>query len=168
MSARIRLAGNPEKNTGFLDFIERYWIVILGLLIGIPFMYRYFYDADKKDTINEIEEEIKLVQAANRSPKTQLEQLNKITTNKGYHTWARDIAHAFGTLEQNQNNWWDFLNPKGWTENDADAYQLLKKVTNTGQKRVLTELYFVLTGKNLQDDVLMLLDKNELMKLTLF
>lgn len=167
MSARIRQTKNLE-NSGFFDFVERYWIVILGLLIGIPFMYRYFYDADTKNEVNEVEEAIKLNNAVNLTPQTQLKALQKITVNQGYHTWAWKIANALGTLQLNQNKWYDFLRPSTWTENDADAYQLLKQVTNTGQKKVLSELYFTLTARNLQTDVLNLLDKDERMKLTLF
>ncbi|TRX29649.1 hypothetical protein FNW25_01435 [Flavobacterium franklandianum] len=154
--------------SGFFGFIERYFAVILGLIIALPFLYRFFQNENTKTEVNEVEEQIKLNNVVNLSPITQLDALNKVSKNQSYHNWARSLANNFGTLQLNQNHWYDWANPKTWTENDTDLYNSLKQITNTGQKRILSELYFILTARNLSTDVSTLLDKNLLIKLPLF
>ncbi len=154
-------------NSGFLDIIERYWMVLLGLVLAVPVVLRYLKDSQVKNEVNDLEEQIKLNDAINLSPITQLSALNKITTNQTYHNWARSLAHNLGTLYQTKG-FWSFLDPKGWTENDQNVYDLLVNVQNAGQKRTLSELYFTLTSKNLNEDVVRLLDDELLKKLPLF
>ncbi len=156
------------ESSGFFVFLERYGFVLLGLIFAIPFVYRYLQDSNTKTEQNEVEEQIKLNNVVNLSPVTQLDALNKITKNQAYHNWARSLANNFGTLQLNQNHWYDFLNPKSWSENDTEIYNSLKQITNTGQKRIISELYFVLTARNLSTDVSTLLDKDLLIKLPLF
>ncbi|TRX16737.1 hypothetical protein [Flavobacterium franklandianum] len=163
----IRKANQPV-NKGFFAIIERYWLVILGLILLIPVLFRYLKDSNTKSEVNEVEEQIKLNNVVNLSPVTQLEALSKIEPNQAYHNWARSIAHHLGTLYLNQGNWYDFANPKSMTENDQEAYKLLAQITNTGQKKILSELYFTLTARNLSTDVTSLLDKEFLIKLKLF
>lgn len=167
MSTRNIRTQNPVSS-GFFGFLEKYGLVLLGLIFAIPFVYRYIQDSNTKTEQNEVEEQIKLNNVVNLSPVTQLDALNKITTNQVYHNWARSLANNFGTLQLNQNHWYDFLNPKSWSENDNEIYNSLRQITNTGQKRILSELYFVLTARNLSTDVSTLLDKDLLIKLPLF
>ena len=167
MNSRNTRTQNPV-GSGFFGFIEKNWVILLGLIFAVPLIYRYFQDADTKSEVNEVEEQIKLNNVVNLSPSTQLSALNKVTTNQFYHNLARSLANNLGTLHLNQGHWYDFLNPKSWSENDADVYNSLRQITNTGQKRIVSELYFILTARNLSTDVSTLLDKDLLIKLPLF
>lgn len=167
MSVRRTNAQN-SVNSGFLAIIERYWLVIVGLILATPFVLRYMKDSDVKNEINDVEEEIKLNSAQNLSPITQLSGMRKITTNTAYHTWALGLAQHLGTLYSARSSWNPFDWARSLTENDKEVYELLKNVQNTGQKRILTELYFFLVQKNLNEDVVKLLDKELLAKLPLF
>jgi hypothetical protein len=167
MSVRRTNAQN-SVSSGFLAIIERYWLVIVGLILAVPFILRYLKDANTQGEENDSEEEIKLNAIANMSPITQLSGMNKITTNQAYHTWALGLAQHLGTLYSARSSWNPFDWARSLTENDKEVYDLLKNVQNTGQKRILTELYFFLVQKNLNEDVVKLLDKELLAKLPLF
>lgn len=158
-----------STNSGFLSFIERFWVVILGLIIFTPVLLRYLKDASVKNQTNDAEEEIKLTATANLSPITQLVGMNKITTNQGYHKWALSLSQNLGTLYSNRGKWYDIPSwLRSLTENDKKVYELLKNVTNTSQKRILNELYFFLVQRNLNEDVTTLLDPELLIKLPMF
>ena len=170
MRTQTRNSSKPS-NGGFLDIVERYWLVLLGLIIGYPIIMRYFKDASTKDTINNQEEETKILVSNNNNPITQLQELNKITSNPFYHNIARNVAIDLGTnILTKETSFFDFawLNPKSWTENDAKIYAQLKILTGTGQVKTVTQCYYVLTRRNLMDDVKKYLDSSELNKLPLF
>jgi hypothetical protein len=156
-------------NSGFLSIIERYWLVIIGLIVGTPFLLRYLKDSSVKNYTNDLQEQIKTNATANLSPITQLSGMNKITTNKAYHDWALSLAKDLGTLYSSRASWYSIFDwTRSLTENDTAVYNSLKQVSNTGQKRILGELYFFLVQRNLNEDVVKLLDKELLAKLPLF
>lgn len=159
---------NPDTVSGFFDLIQKYWIVILGLIFAIPVVLRYLKDSQVKNEINDTEEQIKLNQAANLDPIKQLVGLNKITTNPYYQNMARNLAHNLGTLYETRGGFFAFLNPRSWTENDTAVYNDLKQLINSGQVKTVSDCYFFLTGKNLREDVIKLLDSELLAKLKLF
>ncbi|WP_026713655.1 hypothetical protein [Flavobacterium daejeonense] len=165
-----RNSKKPSDNGGFLATVERYWLVLLGLVIGYPIIMRYFQDAGTKDLINKQEEQEKVLASAVQNPVTQLQELNKITTNTYYHNIARDIAVAFGTdvLNKEASIWTWLSNPSSWTENDEKAYLALLPIVNSGQQKVIVQLYYVLTRRDLNYDVKKYLDKKYLDKLPLF
>lgn len=156
-------------NSGFLAVIERYWYVIIALILATPVILRYLKDANTDGEANDAEEQIKLNAIANLSPITQLTGMNKITTNQGYHKWALSLASNLGTLYASRASWYSVSDWfRAATENDEKVYNILKQVQNTGQKRILNELYFFLIQKNLNEDVIKLLDPELLAKLPLF
>jgi len=166
-----RNARKPSSNGGFLDIVERYWLVLLGLIIGYPIIMRYFQDAGTKDAINKADEAEKVLISKNDNPVTQLQELNKITTNSFYHNVARNVAKDLGTnISTKEKSFFDFywLNPSSWTENDSKVYEQLKILTNSGQVKVVVSCYYVLTRRNLYDDVKQYLDDDLLIKLPLF
>lgn len=160
----------PSSNGGFLDIVERYWVVLLGLIIGYPIIMRYFQDASTKDTINKQEEKEKLLVSANQNPVDQLTELNKITANTFYHNLSRNIAISFGTnVLTKESDFFTYLfNPSVWTESDEEAYNQLKPLVSAGQVKIVTQCYYVFTRRNLMDDVKTYLDKKYLEKLPLF
>lgn len=165
-----RNAKKPS-NGGFLDIVERYWLVLLGLIIGYPIIMRYFQDASTKDVVNKAQEAEKVLVSQNSNPVTQLQELNKITTNTFYHNVARNVAIDLGTnILTKEKTFWDFawLNPTAWTENDAKIYNQLKILNSSGQVKTVSLCYYILTRRNLMDDVKQYLDSAELNKLPLF
>jgi hypothetical protein len=154
---------------GFLAVIERYWIVLVGLILATPVVLRYLKDSQVKNEINDTQEQIKLNASANLTPLTQLAGMNKITTNVAYHNWALQLAKDLGTLYTSRASWWNLWDKlRGATENDKDVYNSLIQINNQSQKRVLNELYFFLVQRNLNEDVMTYLDPEFLKKLPLF
>ena len=162
------LRKNPVNDTGFLALIERFWIVILGLILATPILLRYLKDSQVKHEVNDTQEQIKLNTSQNLNPLKQQTELNKITSNQYLQTVARNVAANLGTLYQSRGGMFAWLNPRGWTENDTLVYNDLKNLNNPGQVRLVIELYFFLTGKNLREDVSTLLDTELLAKLKFF
>lgn len=166
-----RNARKPSSNGGFLDIVERYWLVLLGLIIGYPIIMRYFKDSSTKFEINNQEEKEKLLVASNNNPAQQVENLNSVTTNYFYQNLARNVAKDLGTnIASKEAGFWSFkwLNPSTWTENDQKVFDSLKQLTNTGQVKTVANCYYVLTRRNLYDDVKQYLDDDLLIKLPLF
>lgn len=169
--ATLNRRKEPLKLGGFLDYVERYWLVLLGLIIGYPIIMRYFKDASTKSEINNQEEKEKLLVSASNNPVLQVKELNHVTTNYFYQNLARNVAKDLGTnIATKEAGFWDFkwLNPATWTENDKKIYDSLKQLVNTGQVKTVANCYYVLTRRNLYDDVKQYLDDELLNKLPLF
>lgn len=165
------MRNNRQKNdtSPLMEFIKKYWLVVVGVIVGMPFLLRYLKDAQTEGNKNDAEEAEKNLVIANQNPLTQLEELNKITKDTFYHNLARNVAIHFGyDIQTKDSSWLAFLNPYGWTENDQKAYNELKKLVNSGQKRTVTACYYILTRRNLSDDVKKKLDSDLLIKLPLF
>lgn len=170
MRSRENNARKPS-NDGFLNIMERYWLVLLGLIIGTPIVLRYLKDADTKGEINNAEEAEKVLVSKASNPVSQLIELNKVTTNTAYHSRARNVAHALGTNELTKDStFWDlkWMLPSTMTENEESVIIQLKDIKNSGQARLIIECYYVLTRRNLRDDLLKYLSKSELAKIPLF
>lgn len=165
------MRNNRQQSTvsPFMEFIKKYWLIMVGVALAFPYILRYLKDAETQDLINKREENEKQLASANQNPLSQLAELNKITTDPFYHNIARNVAVHLGyDIQTKDASWFDFLNPYGWTENDEKAYNELKKIINSGQKRTVTACYYVLTRRNLADDVKKVLDSDLLIKLPLF
>jgi hypothetical protein len=157
-----------NSNMGFLALIERYWLVLVGLIFATPVILRYLKDSQVNNETNDTQENIKLAVSQNLDPIKQQSELNKITNNPFYQNMARNLAHNLGTVYQARLGFWSFLDPRSWTENDQLIYDDLKLLKNSGQVKTVVSCYFFLTGKNLREDVLKLLDSELLKKLPLF
>lgn len=160
----------PLQTGGFLATVERYWLVLLGLIIGYPIIMRYFQDASTKDIINKQEENEKVLASVVQNPVTQLNELKKITSNTYYHNIARNIAVAFGTDVLNKEaGFLTWATSWGsWVEDEEKAYLNLLAITNTGQQKVIVQLYYVLTRRDLNYDVKKYMSDDYLNKLPLF
>ena len=157
-----------SNQMGFLAVLERYWLVILGLIIGTPIILRYLKDSQVSNEVNDTQENIKLNVSQNLDPIKQQSELNKITTNVFYQNMARNLAHNLGTLYQARGGFWSYFDYRTWSENDDLVYKDLKQLVNSGQVKTVVSCYFFLTGKNLREDVTKLLDSELLKKLPLF
>lgn len=169
MSVRYQNKSTVPSQGGVLELIKTYWFVILGLFLAIPFLIRYLRDANTDITINNQQEDEKLIKVQNQNPTTQKQGLDKITTREDLQLIARNVAYNFGTSIQTKDaGWTAFLNPRGWTENDEKAYNQLKKINYATSRDLVAKCYYFLTRRNLYDDVKTLLDEEYQKKLPLF
>jgi len=150
---------------GFINWIKANWVVVLGAFFIIPFLYRYLIDQaqQNKEKIEEVKGEVQVLENVN--PQTRKENSDKITTNVAIQNAAADLAHHLGTKYSDAGNWYDFLNPRGWTENDKEVLRILKyQVRNF---HLVNRLYYEVYSKrrNLKDDVNKLLDTPQLVEL---
>jgi hypothetical protein len=165
MVASFRNANSHSSKDGFFDYVKKHWIYIIAMILIVPYLYRYLVGQVQKSKVqnNEIIGENQVIE--NLNPETRQNRADKITLNKGVQNAAADLAHHLGTKYSDTGNWYDFLNPRGWTENDDKVLEILKyQVRNY---HLLEKLYFEVYSKrrNLKDDVNKLLDVKQLVQL---
>jgi hypothetical protein len=167
---RIRTANN-RQNRPFLEVLNQYWFVILGLVLGIPYLIRYYKNQGTEDIVNDVVQNEKVIKAQNDNPVTQLAGLTAITTRTDLHAIARNVAYNLGTnIRTKEVTWLDgaFWNPRGLTENDEKTYNQLKKINRASSRDLVVKCYYFMTRRNLMDDVKTLLDDEYKSKLPLF
>ena len=145
-----------------MDFLEKYWIHITILLVAIPYLKRYLNEQKIKNLESDVnlEKETKLI--TNISPIVQNDRRSKITSSKELWSASAKLAHDFGFDVADKGNWYDFIFPTGWTENDVEIRNTLLKYRNYFP--ILEKLYFEVdtNSRNLRTDILQNLDKAEL------
>lgn len=155
------------------DFIKRNWLIITGLLLAIPYIKKYLDDQNTSIAINKADnvvketvaqaqviKEIKLVE--NQNPLSQNQKRKKITTNEALWSASASLAHDLGVKYKDTGKWYDFMNPRGWTENDESARKTL--VFQRNNFALLEKLYYQVdtNSRSLRADILEYLDKDEL------
>jgi hypothetical protein len=163
---------NHAFNDAF-DFIKRNWLIIAGMLLVIPYLKRYLEDQNTKNIINqgdnfvkeaeakaEILKDIKLVE--NGNPLSQNQKRKAITASSALWAASASLSHDLGVKYKDAGNWWNFLDPRGWTENDKSARKTL--VYQRNNFAILEKLYYEVdtNSRNLRSDILKFLDKDEL------
>jgi hypothetical protein len=167
----MNIRNKSAPNASILETLQKYWFLLLVIILGIPYLIRYYKNQAVTDIVNDVVQNEKEIVAQNQNPTTQLQGLNKITTRIDLHEIARNIAYNFGTSVRTKEttimnlSWW---NPKGWTENDEKAYNQLKKINYASSRDLVAKCYYFLTRNNLYDDVKNLLDEEYRSKLPLF
>lgn len=168
----MHVANRNTKNLslleGFLIWIKANLPLVIMVVVGAmvtPFLYRYFKSQiqENKEQDEKIAGEQQLVD--NKNPAVAQSNADKITLDKGVQSSAKQLAEDLGVKYSDAGHWWDFLNPRGWTENDAAVLKTLKfQVRNI---QLVEKLYYsVYTNRrNLKDDVNKLLDSSELKEL---
>jgi hypothetical protein len=156
---------NRSQLDGFFNWVKTNWVVVLGMLLVVPLLYRYLKDQAQITKVqnNEIKGENQVLE--NINPETRTNNANKITADKGIQNAAAELAHHLGTKYSDTGNWYDIFNFRGWTENDTEVLRILKyQVRNY---HLVERLYFEVYSKrrNLKDDVNKLLDAKELVQL---
>jgi hypothetical protein len=145
-----------------LDFIKRNWLIITGLLIAIPYIRRYMAEQAVKDkeSKEQIVKETRLI--VNQNPLTQNQKRLKITKSAALHAASQSLASDFGVMYSDSGNWYDFMNPRGLTENDTNARKTLVLYRNYFS--TLEKLYFEVdtNSRSLRKDILTYLDPDEL------
>ena len=143
-----------------------YWII--GLIIIFPiirFIIRQYQKFNSLEVeVNEKNEEVKQDKTflENQNPIIQQSKADKITVRKDIQKSAKQLAHHLGTKYSDKNSMWSWLDPRGWTENDKQAANILiyQQKNYNLIKRVYNEVYT--NSRNLSDDIYALLDETEL------
>lgn len=166
-----RFKNTPTSSNKFLDMLQKYWFILLAIILGIPYLMRYYKNQAVTDIVNDVVQDEKEIVAQNQSPVTQLAGLNKITTRIDLQTIARNVAYNLGTSIRTKEvtplnlAWW---NPKGMTENDEKTYNQLKLINYASSRDLVAKCYYFITRRNMFDDVRELLDDEYKAKLPLF
>jgi hypothetical protein len=160
----IRKSDKTDYPVKIMEFLKKYFVFILLILIGYPYLKRYL---DSQKIKNEqsnatVIKELKLLE--NTSPIVQGSKRDKITRSKELQAASAKLAHDFGFDVRDQGNWYDMLNPRGWTENDAEIRNTLMKYRNYFP--ILEKLYFEVdtNSRKLRNDILQHLDKDMLVQ----
>lgn len=156
-----------------MEFLQKYWFIILGLLIAIPWIKNYLAEmatknkkdalqnvVEEKETVFETNKEIKIIE--NKNPLTQKQKRLKITGSSELWAASEKLAHDFGFSIQDTGNWYDFAKPRRWTENDASIRNTLLKYRK--YFNILEKLYYTVDtpSRSLRADILKYLDTSEL------
>lgn len=165
---------NKEINLApVMDFLQKYWLLIAGLIFALPWIKKYIDEmnaSNKKDSLEnavEVKETIHqtnkdLKRLENQNPLTQKQKRMRITMGSELWGASQQLAEDFGIIYSDNGKWYDFLNPRGWTENDENIRNTLLKYRK--YFNILEKLYFQVdtNSRSLRADILKYLDKNEL------
>lgn len=138
------------------------WLLILiCIILPIP-LFRYLKRQFQKNNEQEIQIQKDRTFIENQNPIVVTAKADKITSRKDIQAGAKDLAHHLGTKYSDKNAWWSFLDPRGWTENDKKAADIL--IYQRNNYKLLERLYFscYTNSRSLSDDVLKLLDESQL------
>ena len=148
---------NNTLKSSFSKLTTIQWLYILaGVILLFP-LYRFIRNQlnKNKEQKFEIDKENNFLQ--NQNEPTLDVMLDKITPTKSLQKAAKDLAHHFGTKYSDANNWWDFLNPRGWTENDNEIEKIL--IYQRNNYALLVKLYAEVTNsRSLGNDIRKYLD----------
>jgi len=156
-----------------LDFFKKNWFLIVACVMAYPMLKRYMDDQAQKTKENTQENQKKDSYAINQNPLTQQQRRDKITLRKDIQKDAALLAHHLGTKYSDVGTDWlasikGFLDPKGWSENDAEVRTILiKERLNFA---IIEKLYYTTetNSRNLRSDILKYLDPKELKEVQKF
>lgn len=142
-------------------------LAVIGFLLLFP-LYNYIKRqiAKTEAVSDEIAKETKYIE--NQNPINQRVKAAKITNRTDIIEAARGLAHHLGTMYSDSNKWYSVFDPRGWTENDKAAADLVIK--QRLNYKLLEKLYFdVFTNsRNLTQDLLKYLDPDQLKRVQKF
>lgn len=170
----IRRNANRGVNSPFFDWLEKYWLMLLGVIFFMPTVMKWIKDINvvgvKDDLANSIE--VNNAQNSVDSPiiiKDKVDQYLRVELKLGkadrdmLTAEAVALAHHFGYSVE-KGDWYDFLKPRGWTENDDEIEKILKR--QTYNFKIIERLYYMAytQSRNLSSDILKNLDKANLQR----
>lgn len=142
---KISNSSNPRYTNNVMEFLKRYWYVLVGIIVAFPYLIKYMREQERKDRSRATDEEIADLQNINKNPAALQEYLNQLTTNKTYQNEARDIYHHTGYAYP----WYD---PRSWTENDEAIFNILSKYNEIPFE--ITDCYFAISsGRIMRNDL---------------
>lgn len=138
-----------------------YAFVILGIFLFFP-IFRYVKSqlAKNQELNDEIQNDKSYLQ--NQNPEVAQTKADGITQRKDIQQAAKEIAHHLGTKYSDTNIWYDFLDPRGWTENDKAIADILIYQRNNYAyiKKLYTKVYS--NNRDLSQDLIEKLDQSEM------
>jgi hypothetical protein len=152
----VRNKSKATSNSGFLNFIERYWLVLVGLLLAYPYIVNWIKQlkvVNKETTINQETGIIKAENAPQNLTTIQsksdkiLERVKHQSDKDRLIARSKALAGAMGQLSD--NSWWSSL-----FINRSEAVTIIKQEVNN--IKYIEQLYqYVFTdNQNLRSDVL--------------
>lgn len=172
--ATRRTAKRGGVQSPFLDWLEKYWVMLLGILFFLPTVMKWIKDINVTGQKDDMENEIELNSSENsvQSPQMITDKVDqylpvelKIAKDQREKLKADTIAlvHNLGTRAG--SSWY---NVDTWTENDAEVEKILKRQVHN--YKVIERLYFMAytESRNLTNDILKYLDKTNLTRVRAF
>jgi hypothetical protein len=169
----VKNTKQTDYGTQIMEFLQKYWMVIGGVIFIFPLLKRYLakqkelaVEQNNNLLVDQQKSNVQYVKEVrylnNKDPKLQLTERQKITAAKELWAASTKLANDFGVIYSDDSNWYDFMNVRGWTENDRDIRNTLVKYRNYFDK--LEKLYFQVdtNSRNLRKDILKYLDPQEL------
>lgn len=141
--SRLRLKGNQSPFDKVKDFFNKYWYVVLALLVGA-----YLYKRKKKGPGNKEDKD----ETASNALAGQ--GIKDAAAQNVYKNITAKIADGLGT----NVSWWK---PIGWFEDDKGVYELVKDLSLNDFK-IIKKLYFetYAKGRDLSTDLATYLDND--------
>lgn len=150
-------------------FIRQNWMYIIGGVIVIPILLKYLKFMQKTGEEQREEDEKTKLFKSNAQPgilDERLAEMWQAMKDRGaihQHTYnqikgaAQAISHDLGTIYSDTGSAWEWLDPRGWTENDgAVADTVIQYISDYGT--VVAFYYCITRSRNLNDDLLKMLD----------
>jgi hypothetical protein len=163
----IRKTNNTDPFEKMMIFLKKYWLFILAIIMGYPYLKRWLQNQEQQTKENQAENAKAESMVINKNPITQQQRRDKLTSRKDIQRDAILLAHHLGTKYSDVGDGWvnwfkGVIDPKGWTENDREAANILMRERNN--ILLLERLYFTCetNSRNLRADVLKYLDTSEL------
>jgi hypothetical protein len=171
----MRKAYNNNKSTidTIVDFVKINWMFIVGFILVWPWLRMYILKT--QNGTEKAEEELAKDREyrENQNPSLRDLKIAKVFEQYGHSHYVSDselIAAAqklsvdFGTAYSDTDSAWSFLDPRGWTENDAAAFDTLAKYP--ADYTLITEIYYIVTrSRDLGLDIQKFLDKEYIIQL---
>jgi hypothetical protein len=143
------------------------WQVYL-LLIGIPLigfpLYRFIIKQFQKN--DEVQKDIQQQQQLieNQDPIKQQSVADSITPSKSIQSYTKEVASKLGTQYWDAGNWYDFLNPRGWSEDDTRVADII--IYQRNNYHLMVKLYnkCYSNSRSLSNDLYKYLDNDQLLR----
>lgn len=162
---------NPQSNfvgSSFSKPLKVFlWLLLAVLCIPLfQWAYKLIKKAQMSAETQQLEADKTKQYVENQNPQVLQKKLDKITIRKDIQSDAKLIAHHLGTLYNDTpdalKSWynpftWDWIKPRGWTENDEAAAVVLQRQRANYTKLALC-YYQITNSHNLSYDLNKLLD----------
>lgn len=149
-----------------METLKKYWYIVLGIIVAVPLIYKYYMSQISKidDKAKELEIESDSKENALNQVEIQVKKADAVinTVNKGLTKEVRqrlskaasDIAHGLGTTAG--IGW----SPYGWTENDEEVGKIIKYECRN--LNLIAKLYqdVYTENRNMKNDLMKYLDSD--------
>jgi hypothetical protein len=129
---------NKGTSSGWMEYLKKHWYIILGIIIALPFVYKYL--RNQLQSIADNQQSI-----IRDNPEMLDDALSGVTTNRAVQIAAKKVYECFNIPK----SIWGWGNPNNWGENDQGAWDAIMSVSPGGVvPDVLIDCYFLTSGGN--------------------